>query len=181
MSQKQKGTGRERSGQVLRRGRRWVGATTALHCEQLPPFTEVSRDPIHPKSQSCWPGICSDKVPFAGSVWSGEVGYVDLQVAAALEMTGGQETTQTLHFQLCRPVCSVGLRKSERQYLLRDKEIYSQTVSETGYPWKKGTWEGIRKLLSGGMCNIVLHTGYFQKFIACILDLNLCVVISISL
>ena len=111
MSQKQKGTGRERSGQVLRRGRRWVGATTAPHCEQLPPFTEVSRDPIHPKSQSCWPGICSDKVPFAGSVWSGEVGYVDLQLAAALEMTGEQGTTQTLHFQLCRPVCSVGLRK----------------------------------------------------------------------
>ena len=111
MSQKQKGTGRERSWQVLRRGGRWVGATTAPHCEQLPPFTEVSRDPIHPKSQSCWPGICSDKVPFAGSVWSGEVGCVDLQVAAALEMNGRRGTTQTLHFQLCRPVCSVGLRK----------------------------------------------------------------------
>lgn len=47
MSQKQKGTGRERSGQVLRRGGRWVRATTAPHCEQPPPFTEVSRDPIH--------------------------------------------------------------------------------------------------------------------------------------
>ena len=111
MSQKQKGTGRERSGQVLRRGGPWVGATTAPHCEQLPPFTEVSRDPIHPTSHSCWPGICSDKVPFSGFLWSGEVGYVDLQVAAALEMTGGQGTAQTLHFQLCRPVCSVRLRK----------------------------------------------------------------------
>ena len=181
MSQKQKGTGRGRSGPVLRWGDRWIGATTALHCEQLPPFTEVSRDPIHPKSQSCWPGICSDKVPFAGSVWSGEVGYVDLQLEAALEMTGGQELHRHSTFSFAGWSAASGSGKSECQYLLRDKEIYSQTVSENGYPWKKGTWEGIRKLLSGGMCNIVLHTGYFQKFIACILDLNLCVVISISL
>ena len=96
-------------------------------------------------------------------MWSGEVGYVDLQVAAALEMTGGQETTQTLHFQLCRPVCSVGLRKSERQYLLRDKEIYSQTVSETGYPWKKGTWEGIRKLLSGACVTLYYIQDIFKS------------------
>lgn len=40
MSQKQKGTGRERSGQVLQRGGRWVGATTTQ------PLL-VSRDPIH--------------------------------------------------------------------------------------------------------------------------------------
>ena len=72
-----------------------MGRPQRLTVEQLPPSTEVSRDPIHPKSRSCWPGICSDKVPFAGSVWSGEVGYVGLQVAAALEMTGGQGNTHT--------------------------------------------------------------------------------------
>ena len=102
--------GEERAGTVAGRSLGW-GDPQRLTLEPLPPFTEVSGNPVHPKSQSCWPGICSDKVPFSGSLWSGEVGYVVLQVAAALEMTGGQGTTQTLHFQLCRPVCSIGLRK----------------------------------------------------------------------
>ena len=63
MSQKQKGTGRERSGQVLRRGGRWVGATTAPHCEQLPPFTEVSRDPIHPNRKAAGLAFVLTKFP----------------------------------------------------------------------------------------------------------------------
>ena len=111
MSEKRKGLEGRGAGWYRGGSRGWVGASQRLTQEPCPPFTEVSRNPVQPKLQSCWPGICSDKVPFAGSVWSGEVGYVDLQVAAALEMTGGQGTTQTLHFQLCRPVCSVGLRK----------------------------------------------------------------------
>ena len=38
---------------------RWVGASQRLTQELRPPFTEVSRNPVHPKLQSCWPGICS--------------------------------------------------------------------------------------------------------------------------
>ena len=95
-------------------------------------------------------------------------------------MAGGELHRHSTFSFAGRSVAS-GSGKSERQYLLRDKEIYSQTVTVSGYPWKKGTWEGIRKLLFGGVCNIVLHTRYFQKFIACILDLNLCVVICITL
>ena len=156
MSQKQKGTGRERSGQVLRRGGPWVGATTAPHCEQLPPFTEVSRDPIHPKSQSCWPGICSDKVPFAGSVWSGEVGYVDLQVAAALEMTGGQGTAQTLHFQLCRPVCSVGPENPSVNICLEITRYTAKQSVKVVIPGKKERGKG-----SGNYCLGACVTLYY--------------------
>ena len=36
-----------------------LGRSQRLTLAQLPDFTEVSRNPIHPQSQSCWPCICS--------------------------------------------------------------------------------------------------------------------------
>lgn len=68
MSQKQKGT-EERGA-----GRYCSGAVAGLGRPQPSLYwCPGTRSTIHPTSQSFWPGICSDKVPFAGSVWSGEV------------------------------------------------------------------------------------------------------------
>ena len=64
MSQKQKGTGRERSGQVLRRGGPWVGATTAPHCEQLPPFTEGPGTRFTPNRKAAGLAFVLTKFPF---------------------------------------------------------------------------------------------------------------------
>ena len=36
-----------------------LGRSQRLTLAQLPGFTEVSGNPVHPQSQSCWPCICS--------------------------------------------------------------------------------------------------------------------------
>ena len=36
-----------------------LGRSQRLTLAQLPRFTEESRIPVHPQSQSCWPYICS--------------------------------------------------------------------------------------------------------------------------
>ena len=59
MSQKEKGTARERSGLVSWPGQSLDGRSQRLTLAQLPRFTEVSGNPVHPQSQSCWPYICS--------------------------------------------------------------------------------------------------------------------------
>ena len=56
--------GEERAGAAAGRPLGW-GDSQRLTLEQLPPFTEMSRNPVHPQSQSCWPGNCSGKVPLA--------------------------------------------------------------------------------------------------------------------
>ena len=58
-----------------------------------------------------------------------------------LEMTGGQGNTHIPLSPLQAGLQRLGWEtgKSEGQYLFRDKELYSQTVSERGYPWIKGT------------------------------------------
>ena len=56
--------GEKRAGTLAGRSLGW-GDSQRLTLEQLPPFPEVSGNPVHPRSQSCWPGNCSGKVPFA--------------------------------------------------------------------------------------------------------------------
>ena len=134
-----------------------MGRPQRLTVEQLPPSTEVSRDPIHPKSRSCWPGICSDKVPFAGSVWSGEVGYVGLQVAAALEMTGGQGNTHST-FRFAGGSAACGSGTSE----LRNKEIYSQSVKVV-IPGKKEHGKGSGDYCFGACVTLYYNYDFFKS------------------
>jgi len=58
-----------------------MGTSQRLTLAQLPCFTEVSGNPVHPQSQSCWPYICSGS-SFAGSMRRGKLGCVGLQVNA---------------------------------------------------------------------------------------------------
>lgn len=107
------------------------------------PLLESVPGPDSPKSQSCWHCTCSGKVPFAVSLWSGEVSCVGLQVSGSPGFCLGddwQAGKHTFHFPFVgRSAASgVGNWKIRGQYLFRDKEIYSQTVSERGYPWIKG-------------------------------------------
>ena len=59
MSEKRKGLEGRGAGWYRGGSRGWVGASQRLTQEPCPPFTEVSRNPVQPKLQSCWPGICS--------------------------------------------------------------------------------------------------------------------------
>ena len=55
MSQREKETARERSGLVSWPGQSLDGRSQRLTLAQLPRFTEVSGNPVHPQLQSCWP------------------------------------------------------------------------------------------------------------------------------
>ena len=59
MSEKRKGLEGRGAGWYRGGSCGWVGASQRLTQEPCPPFTEVSRNPVQPKLQSCWPGICS--------------------------------------------------------------------------------------------------------------------------
>ena len=51
--------GEEQAGISARAIGAGLGGSQRLTLAQVPRFTQVSRSPVHPQSQSCWPCICS--------------------------------------------------------------------------------------------------------------------------
>lgn len=157
----------------------WVGVTTASH-SGVPTLYWSVPGPDSPQIAKLLEWHLFWQSSLCGSVWSSEVGCVGLQVSGSLscclvdDWRAGNTHTPLSPLQASLQRLGWETGKSQGQYLFRDKEIYSQTCSERGYPWKKGTWEGIKRLLFWGMCIFVLHI-YFLKFIACILNLNICI------
>ena len=104
--------GEERAGAAAVRPLGW-GDSQRLTLEQLPPFTEMSGNPVHPRIGKLLAWQLFWQSSAGGSVRSGEVGCVGLQVSRSPGGCLGDDwpagNPHSLHFPLFRPVCSIGV------------------------------------------------------------------------
>ena len=110
--------GEERAGAAAGRPLGW-GYSQSLTLEQLPPFTEMSRNPVHPRIAKLLAWQLFWQSSADGSVRSSEVGCVGLQVRGSPGGCLGDDwpagNPHSLHSPLFRPVCSIWRGKLENR------------------------------------------------------------------